>query len=228
MAKRGDILSPHQIGEPLLEALFDELGMAKLEKLPVFDPKDGFERQLATVLPTGEGPLERFAPLVRLDPSEGRLFDGMHDLDFAFEFKGSLVACELKLGETRLEPPAFAKRFVSDTETKKNQPRINKGKIAGSMVALLDWNGRSPSKDSSQPFIRLQVGGKPVRGPWLLVVLENVLKEWKGHSKLLEKLQLVQLAGILTLESVARAAGPGRAKEIAKRLTAGAIDGWNL
>lgn len=94
------------------------------------------------------------------------------------------------------------------------------------MTALLDWNGRST--EAPQPPIRLRSRGKPVASEWLLIVVEDVLKKWRVIPRLAVSFETRQLVGILSLESIASAVGPGEGRRVAKEIACSAIDKWTF
>lgn len=217
LSSTSPILSPHHLGESLVERL---LAQADLAALPAHDPaRPSAELTVAGVLslsarPTaivGNAPLES-------QPGAPR-FDGMHDVDCAVLFADEAIAIELKLGVTALAPATFASRFVAKA------PRLTHGgsAIAGSMVALLDANGRDPG---AGPAISLRTCGLPVRRQWLLMLREGTWTTWARDESLQRTLGTSQLAGVLTLEDLVRHVGGERAREVARQIARESIDSW--
>ena len=145
-------------------------------------------------------------------------FDGQHQIDCALVRECEVVAMELKLGRTRLSPADFADRFVG------NEVRLTHGNtaLAGSMVALLDANGRG----GAAVELKLRACDRPVRQEWLLVLLEDVWDAWTRVPDLLARLKTRQMAGVITLEDLVRHVGVERAREVGLGIAKASIDSW--
>jgi len=212
------VLSPHHFGEALVRRLLE---LARFAELPAHDPRNPAAAvTLGALIDSTHGPVgvEANAPL---DHSAGMpRFDGMHDIDCAVFFETSVLAIELKLGETRLSARDFADRFVSKAPRLTHQD----ARIAGSMVAVLDWNGRKAP--AGQPPISLCCSSRPVQAPWLLLVREATWQSWSAVAHLCETLGTAQLAGVLTLEELARHIGVEKAREAALGLARDSISSW--
>jgi len=212
------VLSPHHFGEALVQRLLE---LARLAELSVHDPRNpaaAITLGALVDLPCGPVHVEANAPLDH--PAGMPRFDGMHDIDCAVFFETSVLAIELKLGETRLSARDFADRFVSKAPRLTHQD----ARIAGSMVALLDWNGRKVP--AGQPPVSLSCGCRPVQAPWLLLVREATWQSWSTVAHLCETLGTAQLAGVLTLEELARHVGVEKAREAALGLARDSISSW--
>jgi len=211
------ILSPHHLGESLVEQL---LAQADLAALPAHDPaRPSAELTVAGVLSLSAPPT-RIVGKLPLGGQPGLPgFDGMHDIDWAVLFADEAIAIELKLGVTALAPATFASRFVAKA------PRLTHGDsaIAGSMVALLDANGRDAG---AGPAISLRACGLPVRKQWLLMLRAETWTMWARDESLLGTLGTSQLAGVLTLEDLVRHVGVERAREVARQIARESIDSW--
>ena len=210
-------LSPHHFGEVLVARL---LALADLAAIPVRAPHQPTTvLSLGTVLGVDEPPVE-ILPNARLEASPGSpRFDGMHDIDCALVFEREVVPIELKLGETGLSPALFGRRFVE------KGTRLTHGDsaIAGSMVALLERNGREV--DGQRSFV-LRACARPVRRQWLLMLREETWLLWARTPGLLAKLGTQQLAGVITLEDLAEQVGVSRARELALAAAKESIGPW--
>lgn len=219
MAEAEPVLSPCHLGEALVKELAKAANLAELRG---HDPKNpSVEIALGSLFDFSRAPsrVEANSPLEN-EPGSPR-FDGMHDIDCAVVFEKTVIPIELKLGETRLSPRSFAERFVSKSPrlTHKNM------RIAGSMVALLDWNQRAPL--GGQPAISLRACGLPVQPRWLLMVREVTWQTWaKKKTELSGALGTVQLAAVLTLEELARHVGVEHARRVALGLAKESIGSW--
>jgi hypothetical protein len=218
MAKAGSILSPHHLGEALVAVLLRE---ANLGALPAHDPKHpGVKVALGSII---EVPQQRprTEPNAHLEPSRGLSFDGMHSIDCALFLERSVIAVEAKLGDTGLGPAEFCRRFVQ------KRPRLTRhsaGRVGGSMVALLDWNGRrSPA---GQPKVQLSVGGLPVQRRWLLVVRGATWRSWSAVPHLARTLGTAQLGAVLTLDELAQHVGLDKARDLASGMASSSIRSW--
>ena len=185
----------------------------------MFDPRDDREKALGEVV-TRLAHRPTLTPLRRIDPIDGRALDGMHDIDCAMALDDEIVPIEVKLGATRMRPSEFRERFVS------NVPRRRGRHIDGNMIALLDSNGRTPA--GFDAALLLRASGVAVSSGWLLAVVEQTLGGWRKHGGLARTLGTTQLVGVLAIESVARAVGRERAREIAKAIACSEIDAWPL
>ena len=211
------VLSPHHLGEALVARL---LALTDLTEVPVHDPRRPKDTlRLGAVLGTERPPLEILAK-VRLQAIEGApRFDGMHDIDCALMFEDEVIPIELKLGETGLAPTTFAKRFV----TPGTRLTHASSAVAGSMVSLLDDNGREGGERLS---FGLRARSRPVRRQWLLMLREETWRVWARTPDLVTKLGTRQLAGVMTLEEVVDRVGVVRARELAVAMARESIDPW--
>jgi len=211
-------LSPHHLGEGLVKRLLD---LATLVDLPVHDL-----RSPTSSHPLGDllGPMvvaptfEANARLSLLGGSQN--LDGMHQLDCALVFSTTVMALELKLGEKMMSPKQFSERFVAKTPRYSHRDT----RISGSMVALLDWNGRVGPQ--GQPAVSLCCSGRPVQPQWLLMVRESTWRDWATAENLERVLGTAQLQGVLILEELARHVGLEKARATAVDLARESISTW--
>lgn len=212
------VLSPHHFGEALVKRLLE---LSRLAELPAHDPSNpDVASTLGALLDLWHAPVRIQANAPLDNPADGPRFDGMHDIDCALVFEKSVLSIELKLGETRLSARDFAERFMSKAPRLTHQD----ARIAGSMVALLDWNGRTAP--AGQPAFSLACTGLPVRARWLLMVREATWLSWVTVAGLSGTLGTTQLAGVLTLEELARHVGIDRVRETALGLAKESINRW--
>lgn len=214
------VLSPHHFGEALVSELLKNVDV---DSLKVYDPGSGKDVLIRAAIGSQWGEIVEIRANEHLtDSSSGPKYDGMHDIDCAIIFENAVIAIELKLGQTRLLPTDFCKRFTSKVPKMTHENM----RVGGSMVALLDWNGRNNLISEDQPKIDLFVGSKVVNHSWLLLVREAVLKEWRKEVNLASILGTSQLAGIFTLEGLAKEVDLNKARDIAKELVNVSIDSW--
>lgn len=123
--------------------------------------------------------LDRFAfPECQLAPHGGYLFDGASRIDVTFWIRPELaVACELKLGKTRLSKSRVNEEFLADCRLTHNRSRL-----AGNMMAILDRRFSSLAPVDSLSVV---LGDKPVplSRDWFVVVQQRVLDRWTGDSR---------------------------------------------
>jgi hypothetical protein len=124
--------------------------------------------------------------------------DGAQKVDVLCTGNGNAIAIESKLGETRMTPAAFRKRFCDCcAPSKHSSPRVN-----GSMVAVLERN--LPFEDTT---LVAKIDGTrwTVAKPWWLVVRQSVFNGWQDPAQL-----PIKSGRILLFDSLARIYGSRR------------------
>lgn len=123
--------------------------------------------------------LDRFAfPERHLAPHGGYSFDGASRIDVTFWIRPKLaVACELKLGKTRLNKSRVDDEFLANCRLTHNNSCWG-----GNMMAILD---RRFSSLAPVDGLSVVLGDEPVplSRNWFVVVRRRVLDRWKADSR---------------------------------------------
>lgn len=114
----------------------------------------------------------------KLCPHGKYSFDGAHRVDVTLRIRPDLaVACELKLGSTRLTKSRIDKELLRECHLSHNDTRIS-----GNMMAILDqrFGSIAPSEGLS-----VELGDEPVplARCWFVIVKRQVLERWTGDAK---------------------------------------------
>jgi hypothetical protein len=121
--------------------------------------------------------------------------DGEQKVDVLCAGTASAIAFEAKLGETRMRPSEFRKRFCGPCETTHSGSRLS-----GSMVAVLDRN--LPFSGASDLIANVEDAQWTLVGPWWLVVRQCVLDRWQKAADI-----PVSSARILVFDALAQTYG---------------------
>lgn len=123
--------------------------------------------------------IEKFAfTECRLCPLLGRTFDGASRVDVVLWVRQDLaVACELKLGTTRLSNTRINSEFLRGcAESHENK------RWAGNMMAILErkFGVESPPYELC---VEIGVASIPLAEDWIVIVQPSVLRNWNSASR---------------------------------------------
>ncbi len=102
--------------------------------------------------------------------------DGEQKVDVLCLGKGSAIAFESKLGNTRMAAPEFRKRFCTMCAISKHSG----SRLSGSMIAVLERS--MPFEGECRLFAKTNETSLLLRKPWWLVVRQSVFQTWNIRS----------------------------------------------
>ena len=198
-------LRPGQIGEPLVEALLNQIHSAgNLRGLPCQNSATGTIKTLEElIVAIGiEAPIlfYRNVPLQQVVFAEQEYrFDGMSRVDCLVARGSAGLAIEVKLGISRMAPGEFRRRFLRPCAGRSTQ----RARIKGNMIAVLD------GCFSTAGFADLSLTAAPNVGQpltlvqsWVLLIRHKVAKAWAENPP-----KFRRDCWILQFEDLVRAVG---------------------
>lgn len=167
-AKEPIPISLSHLGETIVAAMANRRRLEVIDALELSDAAD-------PAFVTG---LDQFAfTECRLSPHGEYAFDGASRVDVILWLRpDSAVACELKLGTSRLTKSRIDDEFLADC-----RPSHGGQRLAGNMMAILDrrFGSHAPKEGLAVQIDRQSV---PLADKWYVIVQPSVLARWTGGA----------------------------------------------